>query len=247
MNFSLGTNLFRKAIYTAPKQLSPEFCKSVIDKFEYDTSTYAGVTAGGHQPGIKQSTDLMISNNEFWEKEDREFCAALSNGLHKYKMHMNKGAGAVTEVDYSVGFDVGYQLQRTSPGGFYKWHHDQMDSRYLTFIFYLNDVKRKGYTEFCDGTRVRPEAGKLLIFPATHQYVHRGVAPKDELKYIMTGWVYNPLGDEEKVLRSSPRYSYLEERVTELESHLAVQNPIDPEHIGGHTPPEGDIANSYGS
>ena len=77
--------------------------------------------------------------------------------------------------------------------------------------------------------------------------MHRGVAPKDELKYIMTGWVYNPLGEDEKVLNSSPRYSYLQERVTELESHLAVQNPPDPEHMGGHTPPEGDIANSYGS
>ena len=245
MNFSLGNNLFRKAIYTSPKQLSPEFCKSVINKFEQDPNIHPGVTAGGHAVGVKQSTDLMISELPEWEVEDKVFCNALSNGLYKYEQHMNNGS--VCKTDFSSGFDIGYQIQRTSPGGFYDWHHDASMSRFLTFIFYLNDVNHKGYTEFCDGTRVQPKAGKLLIFPATHQYLHRGVPPKDELKYLMTGWIYNPLCDDEKVLRSSGRYSYLADKVTELESHLAVQNPDDPEHMGGHTPPEGDIANSYGS
>ena len=41
-------------------------------------------------------------------------------------------------------FDTGHQIQRTSPGGFYDWHHDGCDTRQLTFIFYLNDVKAVG-------------------------------------------------------------------------------------------------------
>ena len=27
------------------------------------------------------------------------------------------------------------------------------------------------------------------MFPASWEYVHRGIAPKDEIKYICTGWV----------------------------------------------------------
>ena len=244
MNFSLE-NPFRKAIFVLPKQLSPQFCQSVIDKFETDKNRYAGVTSAGFSPATKQSTDLLISDNESWAPEDRVFCEALSNGLFKYQDHMNKGA--VWDNNYISGFDIGYQIQRTSPGGFYNWHHDAANSRFLTFIFYLNDVKNKGYTEFCDGTRVQPRAGQLLIFPATHQYVHRGVPPQDELKYIMTGWVHTKLEDCDKVLNSSDQYRYYSERVKELEEQLFEHNSEDPQHMGDYTPPEGDIANSYGS
>ena len=65
--------------------------------------------------------------------------------------------------------------------------HDGCDTRQLTFIFYLNDVKGGGgCTESCDGTKVYPRAGRgLLIFPATWQYLHRGVAQKRPLNILL--------------------------------------------------------------
>ena len=57
-------------------------------------------------------------------------------------------------------------------------------------------IKNAGYTEFLDGTKIQPEAGKLVIFPATWMYVHRGVSPKKETKYICTGWIHK-VGDNE--------------------------------------------------
>ena len=85
------------------------------------------------------------------------------------------------------GNDTGYQIQRTRPGDFYDWHHDSIGPRILTFIWYLNDIKNAGYTEFLDGTKIQPETGKFMIFPATWNYMHRGVSPKDETKYICKG------------------------------------------------------------
>ena len=243
MNF-FNQNLFSKFIYALPNQLTPEFCKAVIDKFENDESTHPGVTWSGHDVSMKQSTDLLISSNPDWSREDRIFSEALSCGLQRYNAHLN--TGAVATVSYTDGFDIGYQIQRTTPGGFYNWHHDATDSRRLTFIFYLNDVKRKGYTEFCDGTKVKPKAGTLLLFPATNQYVHRGVAPVNEIKYIMTGWIYEPLSDDERILNSSQRYANNRQRLEELEKQLP-ENNHDHEHVGGHTPPEGDVALSYGN
>ena len=90
--------------------------------------------------------------------------------------------------------DTGYQIQRTLPGEFYTWHNDfyyeQHKSRFLTFIWYLNDVYEDGYTEFIDGTKIEPRTGKMMIFPATWTYQHRGYPPKSETKYICTGWIY---------------------------------------------------------
>ena len=59
----------------------------------------------------------------------------------------------------------------------------------LTFIWYLNDITEGGYTEFNTGFKVQPQAGKLVIFPGLWPWVHRGVAPKSEVKYLCTGWV----------------------------------------------------------
>ena len=65
-----------------------------------------------------------------------------------------------------------------------------MTDRKLTFIWYLNDIKDGGYTEFIDGTKIKPEVGKLVIFPASWEFLHRGVPPKSEDKYLCTGWVH---------------------------------------------------------
>ena len=81
-----------------------------------------------------------------------------------------------------------HQMQETQPGGFYHWHHDQLETRRLTFVWYLNDIEDEGYTEFTTGLKIQPETGKLVIFPGLWPWVHRGVAPKSETKYICTGW-----------------------------------------------------------
>ena len=76
-----------------------------------------------------------------------------------------------------------------TPGDFYTWHHDCMDDRLLTIIWYLNDVNQDGYTEFSSGLKIQPEIGKILMFPAQWPWVHRGYPPKYETKYICTGWI----------------------------------------------------------
>ena len=64
-----------------------------------------------------------------------------------------------------------------------------MGTRKLTFIWYLNDIIEGGDTEFSSGLKIKPETGKIVIFPALWPWVHRGNPPKSENKYICTGWV----------------------------------------------------------
>ena len=80
--------------------------------------------------------------------------------------------------------------------GRYIYHQDFMTDwetkkyRVITFLWYLNDVVEGGETEFWAKYKVKPEAGKLLFFPSTWTYPHRGMMPISNDKYIITGWIY---------------------------------------------------------
>lgn len=83
-------------------------------------------------------------------------------------------------------------------GGYPHWHSEiypkdascEALHRVLAFQFYLNDVREGGETEFFyQEKRVRPKAGRMLIFPAGFTHTHRGNVPRSEDKYIITSWV----------------------------------------------------------
>ena len=182
-------------IYVVDGALSKKFCKKVIKKFEKDDTKKLGGFGGvnsndvAYNTDVKTSIDLYISGVSNWKKEDKVFHSSLNKNYYKYleKLH-NVGQ---CNKDLTELIDTGYQIQRTEPGGYYIFHHDfeSISVRYLTFIWYLNDIKNDGYTEFVDGTRIQPKAGRFLMFPATWTYFHRGYPPKDEVKYICTGWM----------------------------------------------------------
>lgn len=185
-----------KFIWTKPNALDSKFCKEVISKFDRDLRQTSGRTMGGVNEVVKKSSDIAISRVDGWEKEDKIFYESLSVAIEEYKKYLLENLHTnLSEMDLT---DTGYQIQRTIGGeGFYHWHHDFSRQephgvRRITFIWYLNTVKGPGgETEFIDGTKIQPEEGKLLFFPATWDFVHRGVMPpKGTVKYLCTGWLY---------------------------------------------------------
>jgi len=91
--------------------------------------------------------------------------------------------------------DLGYQVQRYREGEYYHWHIDggshQFSQRQLVALWYLNDVPGPGgETEFLyQDVRVRPEKGKLVLFPPFWTHEHRAVRVERGIKYIATTWV----------------------------------------------------------
>ena len=180
-------------VYIKENELDKDFCQHIIDKFEKDDRKSQGIVGGGLRPDIKKSTDLSMTHYSGWEEEDKIFYKSLNKNIINYEK--TRGAmyrkfileeSATTHVE-----DSGYQIQRTKPKEYYVWHHDQASfrSRRLTYIWYLNDVKDGGYTQFNTGLKIHPEAGKMMIFPALWPWMHRGYPPKTETKYIVTGWL----------------------------------------------------------
>ena len=188
-------------IWTQSNVISEDFCNHIINKFENDEDKYPGMTFGGVDLNVKKSTDLNASRNPRWRKELKYFHDILTVKFEEYGNHIIKyfDDKIKSEVyDFiapgaPVFFSSGQNIQRTQIGENYDWHNDAISwdnfYRCFTYIFYLNDVKYGGSTQFIDGTRIRAEQGKLLIFPATFTYIHRGEPPTSNVKYISTGWM----------------------------------------------------------
>lgn len=88
-----------------------------------------------------------------------------------------------------------WNVQHYQPGKHYSaWHCENNGEppfryRHLAFMTYLNDVTDGGETEFLyQTTKVRPEKGLTLIWPAHWTHTHRGIPSPTQDKYVTTGW-----------------------------------------------------------
>lgn len=190
-------------ILEIPGNLSPEVCEDMIKRFENDDRKVRGLTADlNPDSAIKRSMDLAVSSFDEWKDIDEYLHKQLNEGIDKYKEHIRKKCGTTSWMKYSLE-DSGYQIQKTTRGEYYSWHDDGMlrTKRIFTFLWYLNTLdplEHGGGTAFhpsiAGGKIIKPEQGKLLLFPATWTYIHSGmpVATKNKDKYICTGWIHAP-------------------------------------------------------
>ena len=86
------------------------------------------------------------------------------------------------------------KFQQTKPGeGYHAWHFENSGDtpyRKLVSMLYLNSVTEGGETEFLyQKRRIKPQQGRLLVFPAGFTHTHRGNPPLSGNKYILTSWV----------------------------------------------------------
>ena len=170
-------------IVTYDNTLKSSFCRSVCKRMELDERKKLGVFSDGKSDeNVKTSHDLNISLLDDWKREDETFYESLSMYLETYMDTVSEKTGINQDKIYK-------------PEGFYKWHHDYeiipARARALSFIWYLNEDFKGGETEFIDGTIIRPIEGRMVIFPSTWMYVHRGCKVIEGNKYIATGWFHH--------------------------------------------------------
>ena len=178
-------------IYEMADALPADVCREAIRRFEANTGQqYPGRMgqAGAEAPDVKRSTDLRISGREDWRDIDRTLSEQLVTTFNAFAAEFPFFAANSFK-------DIGYNMQRTLPGEYYHWHVDSgpgaFSDRQLVAIWYLNDVPGPGgETEFpLQGVSIRPEQGKLVLFPPFWTHVHRGVTLQEGVKYIVTTWI----------------------------------------------------------
>lgn len=198
---TLSTLPTNPLVYILENNLEEDFCKEIIERFDKDIRKEKGrVFNNKIILNVKNTLDLNITRLPDWNDIDKKLFYVLLENIKKYEKILEKHNYVLPESLISQGF----QIQKYNKGvGEYKWHTDdlvanlelpnhstQQMSRFITFIWYLNDVEVGGETKFLDGM-VKPKTGQFLFFPATWDQLHRGGLPESDNKYIITGWLYS--------------------------------------------------------
>jgi predicted 2-oxoglutarate/Fe(II)-dependent dioxygenase YbiX len=182
-----GSFIFEK------KNALPDFlCDDMIKRFENNQADqYAGKVGAmmNNMQSIKKTTDLVVSGKQHWQDADNNLFRSLGMALNEFKQKFPYFS------DMSRFQDMGYNLQRYQAGEYYHWHVDNdnlaLASRQLVALWYLNDAPEQGgETEFMyQNIKVKPEKGKLILFPPFWTHEHRAIMVGKGVKYIATTWV----------------------------------------------------------
>jgi len=177
-------------IFEKSNALSTQQCEQMIQQFEsHKDEQYLGRI--GQQAmqdiSIKKSTDLVVSGKPHFKDIDAALFYSIKEALLEFRETYPYFKGPFK--------DMGYAIQRTNPGEHYHWHIDggshEFSQRQLVAVWYLNDVAGPGgETEFLfQNIKVKPQQGKLVLFPPFRTHEHRGVTLEQGVKYIATTWI----------------------------------------------------------
>lgn len=187
-------------LYIKKNSISRELCNDMINMFEQEDDRYEGVCGNNSivNKNVKDTTDFVISNGgERWDKINKTLNKELTNNVNEYLKNCNNTMRN-TKYQYLSGglAHNSMQMQKYYKNvGKFVYHEDsQVDfinksDRKITFMWYLNDVTEGGETEFWCSYNIKPEVGKLVLFPADWTFPHTGKVPISNNKYIVTGWL----------------------------------------------------------
>jgi hypothetical protein len=172
------------------KSIPELLCEEIINLFESENK-YSGLTVGGVTKNILDSYDFNLnSENEKWKKYFDFLAKELSKKMdiylkNKFYLHNHKNF-------FTRNFIIKKYIKNE---GKYTVHVDELffeqtkSHRIITFIWYLNSIEEGGETIFVDYGKIKPEAGKLLLFPSSWTYPHSSAIPISDHKYVIVGWI----------------------------------------------------------
>ena len=177
--------------------ITDEMCTYVVNLF--DNQSKLNKTLNRKD---SEDSNLLAKNDEqffaeagnidVWHEELRPLILNFEMALKHYEDATGvKEAFSVPSFHYT-----NLKIQKTLPTqGYHVWHVEHnigfsCEPRALVYSVYLNDVEEGGETEFLHfSKRVKPKKGRIVIWPASFPYVHRGNPPLSGEKYILTSWM----------------------------------------------------------
>jgi|TARA_R100001530_G_scaffold81608_1_gene56930 hypothetical protein len=176
--------------------ITEQECNRAIELFEQEDKLNRTLNRQlGEQAPVSRKQDQQFfasgRNIEIWHDALRLLIANFDIAFKHYA----ENTGVYSYVSSDL-FYTSLKIQKTLPTeGYHVWHIEHgkgfdNEARVLVYVIYLNDVEEGGETEFLYfSKRVKPKKGRIVIFPATFPYVHRGNPPISGEKYILTSWL----------------------------------------------------------
>lgn len=168
----------------------PEFCEALIRKFNDDPNVRADP-----QPEYSTRRYLNISESKHWIREMTQATQYADPLIAEYFQLPEPYAAAAVQEWLNDGF----VLAKYAPGDACAFHDDAQSPippanglRYLTVIFFLNDVDEGGELHFpMQGVKVKPKRGSVVVFPAQLTHPHEVLVTKRD-RYVLQTWVIDP-------------------------------------------------------
>ena len=185
--------------------LEDDICDYLVYHFEKSFNRHKK-TLRNRTPNF---TEYNLSRNAWRNKKTKKIYDLLINQIHHrskdYFKYINDNFNYLFPKDriYSnTVFPKSYNIERVRIKRYipnmneaFDTHVDSINllscSRFVSFLWYLNDVEDGGHTVF-NGMRVDPRKGRLVMFPPLWPYPHAGEEPESNTKYIMSSYLrYN--------------------------------------------------------
>ena len=191
------TNSIENFIGVYDGYITKKHCQEAIDLYERQVKfkkTITRLTSENVSANKKKDTQLFLGphNITVWHN-------TLNNVMNNFDLTFrNYLRETAAEDAFGIeGFHyTALKLQKTLPTeGYHLWHVEHgkgFDNECRAFVYsiYLNDVEEGGETEFLHfSRRVKPKKGRIVIWPASFPYLHRGNPPLSGEKYILTSWM----------------------------------------------------------
>ena len=191
-------------IYEKKNTLDKEVCDGMISWYENKVSTgnteknYTNTSKFGRKDSSISLCQQFDSFKPFYNKINSIIHEHVEKYFKKWRIEGNTN-------NYNI---TGYKLQKSTKGGGFTTWHSELDifrlspidffkscRRFGVWMVYLNNTD-SGYTDFMhQKLSVKPETGKLVIWPAYFTHTHRANPDLKEDKYIITGWLESNYGE----------------------------------------------------
>ena len=190
-------------IYINRNSLSSDICKDIIEIYEKTQNKHRATTIGGLNEDVLRAFQCPIQNitDDEWPTIHSFLLQELTNNLKTYAKVLDSqiGDGNIyrhMKDDLKLIYNEFHiNKYESNNGGKYDYHIDRYlnkemnEERHITFIWYLNDVTEGGETEIKGNIKIKPETGKLLLFPPTWTYPHCSRPTISNDKYVIVGWL----------------------------------------------------------
>jgi len=168
--------------------ISGDFAKQLIAMFEESPEHYENISLDGH----RSFTQITLQNHPEW----KPFCPALQQVFFDYIDRYCKDCNVNDKMfPQQFAFEQ-FRMKRYMPNGVDEFapHVDvgnyESARRFLVFFLYL-DTNKAGHTTFPQwDIAVKPETGRMLIFPPSWTHLHAGTKPVEKPKYIIGSYLH---------------------------------------------------------
>lgn len=175
------------------EDLDAALCDRMIESFN-TLPRFQEANGRGVKAGLEDSAWVEMNVTRM---ADAGFLGFFRQRIDQALQRYNREVGLTIPIPNSPRTaDLILKRYRAGTGEQFQVHFDSMNevaSRFLVFLWYLNDVAGAGETAFPQlDLKVAPRRGRLLMFPPYWMYQHAGLPPASGDKYILSTYLMFP-------------------------------------------------------